>query len=146
MAVIGNGRLREAAETALDLFDAVRARRDERGAGGGTLSRDEAIAAAGEALADNPVLQSRLDGEKWWQNRLYVGPLAILAGWLLDLFGLRVTVTPEMIVGAGPVLELLGLAIAGAGAALAKSLPPIDWKRPWTALGIGRTVPRINGA
>lgn len=91
------------------------------------------------AIADNPVARSQTSNEPWWQNRVRVGLAVVGLGALLKIvkpdFGPWWDQNQELITTA---VVGLGGGVAAIGEWLAAWLAGIDWRRPWTILGIGR--------
>lgn len=92
------------------------------------------------AVVNDPVAQSQTDSEPWYQNRIKVGGLITALATILRTFNFDIDQRwIDLALQLGPdVFAGLGLWMAGAGTALAHRLAPIDWRRPWTVLGIGR--------
>lgn len=97
------------------------------------------VATVREAIAENPVARSQTSNEPWWQNRVKVGLYVVGLGAVLSLIDAGAaswwnqnqdTITT--------ITVIFGGGIAAIGEWAAAWLAGIDWKRPWTILGIGR--------
>lgn len=94
-----------------------------------------------------PILANAQNKERWWESRVKVGLLIWLAQFVLGIFGLDLTISVEQqdmlfkVVqafggDANGIIGGVGLGIAALGRWL-KNRPPINWRHPWTLLGIG---------
>lgn len=81
-----------------------------------------------ERLASNPVVTNETNSEPWWQSRIYIGVITAIVGMIWNQ--VDPTAVAEIASGAGALVALIGRSLKNKG--------PIDWKRPWTVLGIGR--------
>lgn len=89
-----------------------------------------------QAIAEAPTARAEVNVERWWENRYIVSILTMGIGWILNVLNIDLVVTSDLIVEWGPFIQ----AVAGWIFARAASvtLPPINWWRPWTILGIWR--------
>lgn len=99
------------------------------------------VEAVQQAMAENPVVRSQQSAEPWYQNRVKVGLYFIGAGALLKMIspdlGEWWEQNEELLT---TVIMAFGGVVAAIGEWAAKWLAGIDWKRPWTILGIGRVA------
>jgi hypothetical protein len=129
-------RFRENHPIAAAVADSVRA-----ADAAGTPPTAEAIQ---DAIDRDPVAQNAANREPLRNSRTFMGNIIAFVGWLLlvlqFLNGDRTGA--EQIVLNLPEIAAMVAAIAGHGIGVigrtVKNLPPINWRRPLTAIGIGR--------
>jgi hypothetical protein len=100
-------------------------------------AQEAAVAATAERIAASPTLVNAMNAEPWWQSRVKVGLIIMFVGWIAGRFGWDLNINEadkELITN---MVMVFGGGIAGVGRWV-QNLPPINWRRPWTLLGIGR--------
>lgn len=90
------------------------------------------------SMAANPVVQSQTNSEPWFANRVKVGLAITGASALLKAFDIDIGLSDEDMDLWTNIIMGGGLGIAALGEWLSRRLAAIDWKRPWTIIGIGR--------
>lgn len=122
---------------------AVSAVREQRNAPRGTpppppVADAATVQATAERIAAQPVLVNALNAEPWWQSRIKIGTLILAVTMVARWFGYELPAVSDGDMDIiYNVLTTFGGGIAGIGR-WARNLPPINWRRPWTILGIGR--------
>lgn len=122
---------------------AVSAVREQRSAGLATpLPPIEAdattIQATAERIAAQPTLVNAMNAEPWWQSRVKIGTLILGITMVARWFGYELPAVSDGDMDIiYNVLTTFGGGIAGIGR-WARNLPPINWRKPWTLLAIGR--------
>lgn len=92
--------------------------------------REAAVDRATERMSGDPVVVNETSSEPWWQSRIYVGAITLIVGMLIDVTPADLDIVATAAEGVGALVVLIGRSVKNKG--------PIDWKRPWTLLGIGR--------
>lgn len=92
-----------------------------------------------EALARDPIVQSQTNAEPWYKNRVKIGLYFVGLGAVIKLLNPDLSVWwvehQETITN---IIIASGATVAAIGEWLSHWLAGIDWKRPWTIIGIGR--------
>jgi hypothetical protein len=98
-----------------------------------------AVAAAVEdAIARDPVVQNATNQEPWWQSRIKIGTLILAVTMVARWFGYELPAVSEADMDIiYNVLATFGGGVVGIGRWVS-NLKPVNWRRPWTLLGIGR--------
>ena len=132
--------IRDAARAAVEaVVDSVRDRRID----GAPVSRpaaatDAAVQATAERIASQPVLVNALNAEPWWQSRIKIGTLILAVTMVARWFGYELPAVSDADMDViYNVLATFGGGLAGIGRWVS-NLKPVNWRRPWTLLGIGR--------
>lgn len=126
--------LRRAAELAVDAAqEAIERRRGRAEEPLTAPERQEAVVAAADAMAADPVVVNETNSEPWWKSRVYVGIAVALAGQALAWFGVETgpadeAFLSELVTTIGGLIALIGRSVKAG---------PIVWWKPWTLLGIG---------
>lgn len=126
--------IRQAARAAVEAVAATV--RDQRQAPSGI--GPDAVDAAAERIAAQPTLVNAMNAEPWWQSRVKIGTLILAVTMVARWFGYELPAVSDGDMDIiYNVLTTFGGGIAGIGR-WARNLPPINWRKPWTILGIGR--------
>lgn len=126
--------IRNAARAAVEaVAETVRAQRQAP-----SVIGPDAIDAAAERIAAQPVLVNALNAEPWWQSRIKIGTLILAVTMVARWFGYELPAVSDADMDIiYNVLATFGGGIVGIGRWVS-NLKPINWRRPWTLLGIGR--------
>lgn len=106
-----------------------------------TASDETAVTAeVTAAMAASPVVQNAMNQEPWWKSRIWVGLITSAFGVLLARLNVQFTANEQAFINqiTPYVPQGLGLAIAAVGRAVGGRKGPINWRHPWTILGVGR--------
>jgi len=97
-----------------------------------------------DAIARDPLVRNATNQEPLRNSRTFMGNVIAFVSWLLlvlqFLNGDR-SGAENIILNAPEILAMIGAVSGhaiGAVGRTVRNLPPIDWRRPWTALGLGR--------
>lgn len=131
--------LLDAASRALDAIERIRTRRQNAGDPEVVVSQSDLA----DELGQDPVAVNNLSAEPLRASRTAVGGGLSGAGWIVlagqivnaiatgDVLAIDADlVAGAVMVGLGSLVTLIGRTKSG--------LAPINWRRPWTLLGIGR--------
>lgn len=128
--------VREAAGVLVDVVaDRIKARRADA-VPPSTGERTAMVEQAATQIAASPQLTNALNAEPFWQSRVIVGLTTAFVGFGLDRVEWGDTEN-FILTNIGLFLEGFGLLVGAIGRTV-KGLAPIDWRKPWTILGIGR--------
>lgn len=133
--------IRDAARAAVEaVVDSVREQRNApRGTPPSAPVVDSAtVQATAERMAAQPVLVNAMNAEPWWQSRIKIGTLVLAVTMVARWAGYELPAVSDADMDIiYNVLATFGGGIVGIGRWVS-NLKPINWRRPWTLLGIGR--------
>jgi hypothetical protein len=96
------------------------------------------VQATAERIAAQPALVNAMNAEPWWQSRIKIGTLILAVTMIGRWVGVELPAVSDADMDIiYNVLTTFGGGIAGIGRWV-QNLRPINWRRPWTLLGIGR--------
>ncbi len=96
------------------------------------------VQAAAERIAAQPALVNAMNAEPWWKSRIKIGTLILAATMVARWLGYELPAVSDADMDIiYNVLSTFGGGLVGVGRWV-RNLPPINWRKPWTLLGIGR--------
>lgn len=134
-------RVRQNHPIAAAVADGVRAAAARRDTAVEPADVPAVVEAVQEAIAKNPVAAAQVSAEPWWENRVKVGLYVVGFGAILKLINADASSWWEENKDTVTTIVIsFGAVIAAIGEWLARWLAGIDWRRPWTLIGIGRVT------
>ena len=132
-------RVRQNHPIAAAVADGVRAAAARRDTAVEAADVPAVVEAVQEAIARDPVAAAQMSAEPAWQNRVKVGLYITGIGALLKLIDAdAASWWEENKETLTTVIMVFGGLVAAIGEWASQWLDGIEWRRPWTVLGLGR--------